>query len=301
MNTPKNMTAPARLLQQLLVYVKLMRLDRPVGIWLLAWPMLWALWIAGNGKPDATILIVFMLGAVITRSAGCVINDVADRNFDGEVQRTQERPLVQDEIGVVEAIALFIGLGFIAIGLAAMLNTLSRIIAVAAVVIMVAYPFMKRFISVPQLVLGLAFGTAIPMAFAAQTNTIPQDAWFIFAITALWAVIYDTMYAMCDRHDDLAAGIRSTAILFGEADKFVIGAMQAIMLMALMLLGQRLDLTLWYYSAVVAVAAFMGYQQWLIAERDPDRCLQAFKNNHFIGMVVFIGLALHYLYAPAAT
>ncbi|MEO0574050.1 MAG: 4-hydroxybenzoate octaprenyltransferase [Pseudomonadota bacterium] len=289
------------MLRQLLVYVRLMRLDRPIGIWLLAWPMLWALWIAGNGKPDATILIVFVLGAVITRSAGCVINDIADRNFDGEVQRTRERPLANGEVGVVEALALFIGLGFIAIGLAATLNTLSRVIAGVAVVIMVAYPFMKRFISVPQLILGLAFGTAVPMAFAAQTNAIPQDAWFLFAITALWAVIYDTMYAMCDRKDDLAAGIRSTAILFGETDKFVIGALQAIMLMALLLLGQRLEMTLWYYACVIAVAVFMGYQQWLIKDRDEHRCLQAFLNNHFIGMTLFVGLALHYLYAPAAT
>lgn len=301
MNTRQNTPMLQRLLRQLLVYVRLMRLDRPIGIWLLAWPMLWALWIAGNGKPDATILIVFVLGAVITRSAGCVINDIADRNFDGEVQRTRERPLANGEVGVVEALALFIGLGFIAIGLAATLNTLSRVIAGVAVVIMVAYPFMKRFISVPQLILGLAFGTAVPMAFAAQTNAIPQDAWFLFAITALWAVIYDTMYAMCDRKDDLAAGIRSTAILFGETDKFVIGALQAIMLMALLLLGQRLEMTLWYYACVIAVAVFMGYQQWLIKDRDEHRCLQAFLNNHFIGMTLFVGLALHYLYAPAAT
>lgn len=300
MNRPQPKSFSRRMLRQLDVYLRLTRLDRPIGIWLLAWPMLWALWIAGTGRPDATILVVFALGAVITRSAGCVINDVADRHFDGNVTRTQDRPLATGEIGVVEALALFIGLGFIAIGLAAMLNNLSRVLAAAAVVLMVVYPFMKRHISVPQLVLGLAFGLAVPMAFAAQTNAIPQDAWFLFAITALWAVIYDTMYAMCDREDDLAAGIRSSAILFGESDKFVIGALQAMMLMALLLLGQRLGMTAWYYLAIVSVAMFMAYQQWLIRNRQPAACLAAFKNNHYIGMTVFVGIALHYLYLPPA-
>ena len=257
MNRPQPKSFSRRMLRQLDVYLRLTRLDRPIGIWLLAWPMLWALWIAGTGRPDATILVVFALGAVITRSAGCVINDVADRHFDGNVTRTQDRPLATGEIGVVAALALFIGLGFIAIGLAA-------------------------------------------MAFAAQTNAIPQDAWFLFAITALWAVIYDTMYAMCDREDDLAAGIRSSAILFGESDKFVIGALQAMMLMALLLLGQRLGMTAWYYLAIVSVAMFMAYQQWLIRNRQPAACLAAFKNNHYIGLTVFVGIALHYLYLPPA-
>lgn len=285
-----------QVIKQLDIYARLMRLDRPVGIWLLAWPMLWALWVAGSGKPDADILIIFAIGAVVTRSAGCVINDVADRKLDQHVKRTRNRPLANSEIGTAEAIALFVGLGLIAIGLVAMLNPLTQVLAVAATLLMVAYPFMKRFLSVPQLILGLAFAMAIPMAFAAQTGAIDPIAWFLFAITVVWAVIYDTMYAMCDRDDDLIAGIRSTAILFGDADRFVIGALQCMMLIALIMLGGRLELTGWYYVSVVVSAAFMVYQQHLIRDRERMACFQAFLNNHYIGMVIFIGLALHYLY-----
>lgn len=286
-----------QLVKQLGIYGRLMRLDRPVGIWLLAWPMLWALWVAGEGRPDASIFIIFVLGAVVTRSAGCVINDVADRKLDQHVRRTQERPLARGEIGAVEAIAVFAGLGLIAVGLVTMLNPLTQVLAGAATVLMIIYPFMKRFLSVPQLILGLAFAMAIPMAFAAQTGTIDPIAWFIFAIAVVWAVIYDTMYAMCDREDDLIAGIRSTAILFGDADRFVIGALQVMMLIGLVMLGGRLELSAWFYVSVVAVAGFMIYQQKLIQNRDAGDCLNAFLNNQYIGLVVFVGLALHYLYA----
>ena len=287
------------ILRQLGVYVRLMRLDRPVGIWLLGWPMLWALWIAGEGRPNETVLIVFVLGAIVTRSAGCVINDLADRRFDGQVRRTRNRPLATGELGAVEALALFVTLGFIGIGLAATLNPLAQMLAAAGAALMIVYPFMKRFISVPQLVLGVAFAWAIPMAFAAETNRIPEIAWLVFGITVVWAVIYDTMYAMCDREDDLVAGIRSTAILFGDTDRFVIGALQATMLFGLLLLGRRLGLGAWFFASLPAVALFMLYQQRLIREREPERCLQAFLNNQWIGLVVFVGLALHYLYAAA--
>ncbi|MEM6809474.1 MAG: 4-hydroxybenzoate octaprenyltransferase [Pseudomonadota bacterium] len=284
---------------QLGVYGRLMRLDRPVGIWLLMWPMLWALWIAGEGRPAPDILIVFLAGCVVTRSAGCVINDIADRKFDPQVTRTRSRPLVSGEIGVVEAFMVFVGLGFIAIGLVATLNPLTQVLAAGAVVLMVVYPFMKRVLSVPQLILGAAFAMAIPMAFAAQTGSIDPIAWFVFAITVLWAVIYDTMYAMCDRPDDLEAGIRSTAILFGDADRFIIGIMQIMLLLAFVVLGDRITATPWYYGALLAVAGFMAYQQYLIRDREPKACFAAFLNNRHVGTAVFIGLALHYLYAPA--
>lgn len=289
----------ADLIKQLGIYGRLMRLDKPIGIWLLAWPMLWALWIAGEGRPDPDILLIFCLGALVTRSAGCVINDIADRKFDSQVRRTRARPLARGEIGTSEAIAVFVGLGLIALGLVTMLNGLTQVLAAGATVLMIIYPFMKRFLSVPQLILGLAFAMAIPMAFAAQTGAIDPIAWFLFAITVIWAVIYDTMYAMCDREDDLIAGIRSTAILFGDADRFVIAALQIMMLIALLMLGGRLSLTGWYYAAVVGVAAFMLFQQHLIRDREPLACFRAFLNNHFVGMVIFIGLALHYLYTPA--
>lgn len=281
-------------LEQARVYAALMRLDRPVGIWLLMWPMLWALWISADGNPDARIFLIFMAGALVTRSAGCVINDIADRNFDPQVRRTRGRPLATGEIGTVEALALFCGLGFIGIGLAALLNPLSQWLAAAAVVLMVVYPFTKRFLSVPQLVLGIAFGWAVPMAFAAQTGEIPEIAWFLFAITALWAVIYDTLYAMTDREDDLVAGVRSSAILFGDMDRFVIGCLQGVMLLALLMLGQRVGLGAWYYGSVAVTAIFMGYQQYLIRDRKPGACFAAFLNNQYVGMTIFIGILLHY-------
>lgn len=284
---------------QLGIYGRLMRLDRPVGIWLLMWPMLWALWIAGEGRPAADILVVFLVGCVVTRSAGCVINDIADRRFDPHVTRTRSRPLASGEIGVVEAFTVFVGLGFIAIGLLATLNPLTQVLAGGAVVLMVVYPYMKRVLSVPQLVLGAAFGMSIPMAFAAQTGSIDPLAWFLFAITVLWAVIYDTMYAMCDRPDDLEAGVRSTAILFGDADRFIIGIMQVMLMLALVMLGDRIEATGWYYAALVVVFGLMLFQQYLIRNREPQACFAAFLNNRHLGMAVFIGIALHYLYAPA--
>ncbi len=299
MDQAKTKLLLASLIAQLGIYARLMRLHKPVGIWLLMWPMLWGLWIAAEGAPDQTILVIFLLGAVVTRSAGCVINDIADRNLDGMVTRTRDRPLANGELGVVEAIAVFIGLGFIAIGLVAMLNPLTQVLAVFAVLLMVAYPFMKRVLSVPQLVLGVAFGWAIPMGFAAQTAEITEIAWFLFAITTLWAVIYDTMYAMCDRADDLNAGIRSTAILFGDADRFVVAALQLMMIGALFLLAGRLNLGGWYYAALLATACFMLYQQYLIREREPLACFKAFLNNNYIGMSLFIGIAAHYLYNGA--
>ena len=297
MSAPDSVSAVV--LRQLQIYWRLARLDRPIGIWLLMWPMLWGLWVAGTGQPDQQVLIVFLLGAIVTRSAGCIVNDIADRKLDADVRRTRDRPLASGQVGVIEALALFIIFGFVAIGLVSTQNTLTQLLAGGGALLMVAYPFMKRFISVPQFILGVAFAWAIPMAFAAQTGEIPIVAWHLFAITAVWAVIYDTMYAMCDREDDLTAGIKSTAILFGDTDRFVIGALQLFMLLALTMLGTRLSLGPWYYAAIPAVAIFMLYQQHLIRDRDPALCFRAFLNNQWIGLVVFVGLALHYLYASA--
>jgi 4-hydroxybenzoate polyprenyltransferase len=282
------------MLEQARIYAALMRLDRPIGIWLLMWPMLWALWIAADGEPDPRIFLIFMAGTLVTRSAGCIINDIADRGLDPQVRRTRSRPLASGQVGTVEALAVFCGLGFVGVGLAALLNPLTQWLAVGAVLLMVLYPFTKRFLSVPQLVLGIAFGWAVPMAFAAQTGEIPEIAWFLFAITAVWAVIYDTMYAMVDRDDDIVAGIRSTAILFADMDRFVIGCLQGVMLLALLMLGRRVGLGGWYFAGVAATAVFMAYQQYLIRDREPRACFAAFLNNHYVGMALFIGILLDY-------
>jgi 4-hydroxybenzoate polyprenyltransferase len=284
------------LLSQLGVYARLMRLDRPIGFYLLMWPMLWALWVAGAGRPDERIFAIFMVGMIVTRCAGCIINDIADRGFDPYVARTRERPLATGQVSVAEAALLFVGLGLIAIGLVTLLNPLSQVVAAAAAVLMIVYPFVKRILSVPQLVLGAAFAMAIPLAFAAETGEIPEIAWLMFAVTVIWAIIYDTMYAMVDRPDDLQVGIKSTAILFGDADRFIIGALQALMLLGLVLIGTRLSLGGWYFAGVVLAAGFMAWHQYLIRERDIAACFRAFLNNHYIGMVVFLGIALDYLF-----
>lgn len=286
-----------RITDQLGDYVRLMRLDKPIGFYLLLWPTLWALWVAGDGRPDEKVFLIFMLGVVITRCAGCVINDIADRRYDPYVTRTRERPLAAGRIGVLEAGLLFVGLGLIAIGLVTLLNPLAQVLAVVGAALLIIYPFIKRILSVPQLVLGAAFAWAIPLAFAAQTEAIPQTAWLMFAITVVWAVIYDTMYAMVDREDDLNIGVKSTAILFGDADRFIIGALQLLMLLGLLMLGGQLSMSGWYYLGVLIAAVFMVYHQHLIRDRNADGCFRAFLNNHYVGMAVFIGLALHYVFA----
>ena len=286
-------------LQTAWLYLELMRADKPIGIWLLLWPTLWALWLAADGEPTGRLFAIFVAGVVVTRSAGCVINDVADRRLDREVRRTRRRPLAAGAVSVAEALALFAGLGCIAVALAMLLNTLAQVLAAAATVLLVLYPFTKRFLSVPQLVLGAAFGMAVPMAFAASTGELPAVAWLVYAITVIWAVIYDTMYAMVDRDDDLNAGIRSSAILFGDADRFVIGGLQLCMLLGLLMLGSRYDFGVWYYLALIAVAIFMVFQQWLLRDRNTDAAFAAFRNNHYVGLSVFVGIALDYQFAAA--
>ena len=277
-------------------YAQLMRLHRPIGIWLLMWPALWALWIAGDGRPDPSIFIVFMAGVLVMRSAGCVINDYADRDFDPHVRRTAERPLAAGRVSPGEALVVFVALGLIAAWLAMRLEPLARLYAVGGALLAVTYPFVKRYVQVPQFFLGVAFAWSIPMAFSALTNAVPKLAWLLAVAVVLWAAVYDTMYAMVDREDDLRIGLKSTAILFGDADRVIIAAMQAMVVFALYLAGEEAGLGDWYRTGLAAGAVIFAYQQWLIRHRDPARCFQAFNNNHYFGMVVFIGLALDFLY-----
>jgi 4-hydroxybenzoate polyprenyltransferase len=292
-------TAVQNLIAQLLLYAQLMRLDKPIGIWLLLWPTLWALWLAGEGHPDAGVFTVFVLGVVVMRSAGCVLNDYADRHIDPYVERTRLRPIASGAVAPIEALTLFVALALIAVGLAALLNRPAQILAVVAAALTIAYPFIKRFVSIPQFVLGAAFGWAVPMAFAAQTGEASQLGWLLFGAALIWATIYDTFYAMVDREDDIKVGVKSTAILFGETDLFVIGGLQALMLVALLFVGSMAKLGFWYYASVGLAGLLMVYHQWLARERLRDGCFKAFLNNHYIGMIIFIGIVLHYTFSPS--
>ncbi len=278
-------------------YAQLMRLDRPIGIWLLLWPTLWAVWIAGRGKPDAHIFIIFVAGVVLMRSAGCVINDYADRSFDAHVDRTKDRPLATGQISTQEALILFALLCLGALVFALQLNRMTLLLAVLGAFLAVSYPFVKRFLSVPQMYLGVTFGWGIPMAFAAQLENVPRVAWLVLLANMLWVTAYDTMYAMADREDDRKIGVRSTAILFGDADRHIIAILQAMTLLTLYLVGKMIHFTAWYYCGLAAAAIFFMYQLWLIRNRDRNACLQAFLNNHFVGMSVFIGMLLSYSFA----
>ena len=284
------------IVSQLRNYGKLMRIDKPIGVWLLLWPTLWALWIAGEGAPDQGLFVVFVLGVFIMRSAGCVLNDFADRKIDPYVERTRSRPLATGAVAPLEALTLFAALSLIAIGLASMLNKQAQLLAVVGAVLTVVYPFIKRYLSIPQFVLGAAFGWAIPMAFAAQTGGTPELAWLLFGIAVVWAVIYDTFYAMVDRKDDVKIGVKSTAVLFGEVDLFVIAGLQLLMILGLVFVGFRAELGLWYYLSVVVAAGMMAWHLGLARDRQPPGCFKAFLKKHLIGMVIFIGIVLHYTF-----
>jgi 4-hydroxybenzoate polyprenyltransferase len=273
-----------------------MRLDRPIGIWLLLWPVLWALWISGAGHPDERLFVIFVLGTFVMRSAGCVMNDFADREFDPHVRRTADRPLARQSVSTAEALALFAVLALIALALVIPLNRPTQVLALIGGVLAVTYPFLKRFFSLPQAYLGLAFSWSVPMAFAAQTGELPLIAWVLFVSGVLWTTAYDTMYAMVDREDDLVIGIRSSAILFGRADRWVIGVLQAGALAGLGLAGSLAHLGHWYWAGVAVAAAFAVYQQWLIRDREPGACFRAFLNNNLFGLAVFAGIALDYLF-----
>jgi 4-hydroxybenzoate polyprenyltransferase len=273
-----------------------MRIDSLVGFWLLLWPTLWALWLAGEGHPDQGLFLVFVVGVFVMRSAGCVINDFADRNIDPYVERTRQRPIASGAVKPAEALILFVALGLIAVGLASMLNGLSQVIAAAGALLTIVYPFIKRYVSIPQFILGAAFGCAVPMAFAAQTGTLSDLAWLTFGAALIWAVIYDTFYAMVDRDDDLRIGVKSTAVLFGEMDLFAIAGLQSVFLLALVLIGQRAELGAWYFASLIIAAGLMVRHTWLARRRDRLGCFQAFLENHVVGLVVFIGIVLNYTF-----
>ena len=275
-------------------FAQLMRLHRPVGILLLLWPALWALWLASGGLPDPWILGVFVLGTVLMRSAGCVINDYADRHFDGHVTRTRERPLVTRAVSEKEALVLF---AVLIAGSALLVLTLNRatlLLSFAAVGLAMIYPFMKRHTHLPQVFLGAAFGWAVPMAFVAVSGTVPPLAWLVFTAVILWVLIYDTEYAMVDREEDVRIGIRSTAILLGDLDRRFIGLAQGLMLTDLALVGLQAELGWPYALGLIAAAASFAHQQWLIRGREPARCFRAFLANQWAGCAIFVGIAGDY-------
>ena len=280
---------------RLIQYAHLMRLHRPIGIYLLLWPTLWALWIAAEGHPDLLVVFVFVSGVVLMRSAGCVINDYADREFDPHVERSRDRPIAAGRVKPKEALALFVVLCLGAFALVLLMNKLTIYLSLAGVVLAASYPFMKRYTHLPQVYLGAAFGWAVPMAFAAQTGSVPKVAWLLFVATVLWATVYDTMYGMVERDDDIKIGVKSTAVLFGEADRTIIAIIQLLFIAALLLIGQAAALGGYYYFGVLLAAALSIYQQYLIRNREPKCCFQAFLNNNWLGAAVFSGLVLHYL------
>jgi len=269
-----------------------MRADRPIGTMLLLWPALWALWIAGAGYPDFGIVVIFTLGVFLMRSAGCVINDYADRDIDPHVERTKARPLAAGEVSAKEALGLFASLCLIAFALVLMTNMLTIMLSVVAVALAALYPFMKRYTHWPQVFLGAAFSMAIPMAFAAQTSEVPPATWLVFLANVCWVVAYDTMYAMVDREDDLLIGVKSTAVLFGKFDRHLIGLFQGIFLFLMLLTGLQFDLGMLYYSGLSAACLFAVYHQFLIFHRDRKACFKAFLNNNLLGGVVFAGIIL---------
>lgn len=281
--------------ERLMDYARLMRLHRPIGILLLLWPTLWALWIAGQGRPDLRVLAVFVLGVVLMRSAGCVINDYADRDFDPHVERTRARPIAAGRVNPREALVLFATLCLIAFALVLTLNRLTILLSFAGAFLAATYPFVKRFTHLPQFYLGAAFGWGIPMAFAAQTSGIPPVGWTLFAANVCWAVAYDTAYAMVDRDDDHKVGVKSTAILFGRHDRAMVFLFHVVTLSLLAYSGALAGLGLRYYAGLAAAFGFVLYQQHLMRDRTRDGCFRAFLNNNWFGAAVFAGLLLHYL------
>lgn len=276
-------------------YILLTRLNRPIGIYLVLWPTLWALWLAAEGLPDALVLLVFVAGTVLMRSAGCAINDFADRKIDGHVARTRERPLARGAIRPIEAVWVFVVLSLLAFSLVLLMNTLTILLSFVAVFLAASYPFMKRYTHLPQAYLGLAFGWAIPMAFAAQGGVVPMEAWIFFFANVFWALAYDTIYALCDREDDLKIGVKSTAVMLGRFDRLGILLMHIATLFLLWLGGILMGLGWPYYLGLLLAAGFAVYQQGMIRERDPRLALAAFLNNHYFGMAVFGGIVVNYM------
>lgn len=276
-------------------YVYLMRLDKPIGILLLLWPTLWALWLASAGRPDADVLLIFVAGVLLMRSAGCIVNDYADRAFDGHVARTRHRPLAQGTIPHAHALLLAAALAVVAFLLVLHCNLLTVCMAVIGAALTLIYPFLKRVTHLPQVGLGLAFAWGIPMAFAAETGEVSAAAWLLFLAAAIWPVIYDTMYAMVDSADDRHIGVKSTAILFAQHDRAIIGLLQLSFIMLMVVVGQRFHLQTRFTIALMIVGILFVYQQWLIRARAPQQCFAAFLNNHWVGCVIFLGILANYL------
>ena len=276
-------------------WLRLMRLDRPIGTYLLLWPTLWALWFAGAGRPDLGNLLIFTLGVVVMRAAGCVINDYADRHVDGAVERTKNRPIPAGEISPQSALGLFVGLMTMAMVLVLLTNGLTITLAIGGAAVAALYPFLKRVTHLPQLGLGVAWAWSTPMAFAAQTNSLPLALWVVFAAVVLWTIAFDTYYAMVDRNDDLLVGIKSTAILFGKYDLLIIALLQVAMLGLLTWAGLLFGRGLLFFAGLVVAAGYFINQHRISRGRDRDACFAAFLNNHRVGMIIFIGLAGDYL------
>jgi 4-hydroxybenzoate polyprenyltransferase len=279
--------------------IELARLHRPIGIWLLLWPVLWAVWIAGGSHPSPTVVVIFVLGTVAMRSAGCVINDLFDRDFDPFVKRTRDRPVASRRISPNEAVVWFLALISVALALVLQLDPTTIGMSVIGAILAITYPLFKRFFPLPQFYLGVAFSWGVPMAFNAQTGNIPRVAWIIFFAGIIWAAIYDTMYAMVDRDDDLKIGVKSSAIVFGDMDKLIIGMLQVLMLFALYLVGTNMEFGYWYNAGLVGAAVFFTWQQWLIRNRQPEACFAAFLNNQYVGLSIFIGILLEYSFRVA--
>jgi 4-hydroxybenzoate polyprenyltransferase len=289
-----NHTSLTKFQQAIKPYIELTRLNKPIGIYLLLWPTFWALWIAAKGMPDLSILIIFTLGVILMRSAGCVINDYADRKVDGHVERTLTRPLVIGTVTSKQALILFFALLTISFVLVLFTNTLTIQLSFAGAALAAIYPFMKRHTHLPQIFLGAAFSWAIPMAFAAQAGELPKYLWLIYIANLSWTVAYDTMYAMVDREDDLKVGVKSTAILFADTDKLMIGILHAITLFCLFLLGSELSLNAFYYLGLLIAASWMVYIHWLIRARDRAGCFAGFIKSHWAGLAVLLGIIAAY-------
>ncbi|MCC8465504.1 4-hydroxybenzoate octaprenyltransferase [Photorhabdus bodei] len=276
-------------------YCRLVRIDKPIGALLLLWPTFWALWIAGKGIPDMHILLIFTVGVFLMRAAGCAINDFADRKFDGYVERTKTRPLPSGAISEKESKILFVVLALVSFGLVLTLNKMAIWLSVVGLALAWLYPFVKRFSHLPQFVLGAAYGWAVPMGFAAVSESLPLECWLLFLVNIFWSVIYDTQYAMIDRNDDLKIGVKSTAILFGRFDKLIIGLLQLAMLLVLVLVGYMMNLGGIYYWSLLLAGTLFIYQQKLIAGRERELCFQAFLNNNYVGLVLFLGIFFSYV------
>jgi len=275
-------------------YWLLARFDKPIGILILLWPALWALWLASSGSPDLLVLTVICCGVVLMRAAGCVINDYADRNLDPHVERTKLRPMAAGKVQPKEALIVFTILSLTAFAMVLLLNTYTILLSFGGVFLAASYPFMKRYTQLPQAYLGIAFGWAVPMSFAAQSNEIPLVAWLMYLATALWALVYDTMYAMVDKEDDLKIGIKSTAILFGDKDREIMAVLQVIIMLLMIQIGRLQDLSWIYYVTLACASLFFVYQQKLIFYRDKQNCFKAFLNSNWFGLTIFVGLVLEF-------